>query len=52
VDRFVAKLVSAGVKFTSRGGSSFRAVTNRMVNAVDIEYVLTQIEIVCRALRQ
>ena len=52
VDRFVAKLVSAGVKFTSRGGNSFRAVTNRMVNAVDIEYVLTQIEIVCRALRQ
>ena len=52
VDRFVAKLVSAGVKFTSRGGNSFRAVTNRMVNAVDIEYVLTQIEIVCRELRQ
>jgi len=52
VDRFVAKLVSAGVKFTSRGGSSFRAVTNRMVNAADIDYALNQIEIVCRALRQ
>jgi threonine aldolase len=52
VDRFITKLASAGIKFTGRGGSSFRAVTNRMVNAADIDYALTQIEIVCRELRQ
>ncbi|MGP8080954.1 MAG: low-specificity L-threonine aldolase [Dehalococcoidales bacterium] len=51
-NRFVAKLASFGVKFTGRGGNSFRAVTNRMVNTADIEYALNRIELVCRELRQ
>ena len=50
-ERFVAKLTAAGVKISSRGNNSFRAVTNRMVDAADIEDALTRIELVCHELK-
>ena len=33
-----------GVKFGSRGGRSFRAVTHRMVTATDIDEALDRVE--------
>jgi threonine aldolase len=50
-ERFIEQLDEKGVKIGSRGGNSFRAVTNRMVNAQDIDYTLLQIEAVMRELR-
>jgi threonine aldolase len=48
---FLTKLTAAGVKVSSRGNNSFRAVTNRMVDTADIEDALTRIELVCRELK-
>jgi threonine aldolase len=50
-ERFIEKLDEKGVKIGSRGGNSFRAVTNRMVNTQDIDYTLLQVEAVMRELR-
>ncbi|MDD5289454.1 MAG: beta-eliminating lyase-related protein, partial [Dehalococcoidales bacterium] len=47
---FVAKLAERGVKVSDRGGNRFRAVTNRMVGATDIEEALKVIDKVCREL--
>ncbi len=44
VDDFVIKIGEWGVKFLSRGGRSVRAVTNRMVDAGDIEEALKRID--------
>ena len=52
VAEFLMKLDSQGVKVVRFGNHRLRAVTHRMVSAADIDYALTQIERVCRALRQ
>jgi threonine aldolase len=52
VAEFITKLDSHGVKVVRFGSHRLRAVTHRMVNATDIEYALTNIEQVCRELRQ
>jgi threonine aldolase len=43
VSDFVIKMGERGVKFLSRGGWSVRAVTNRMVDAEDIDEALGRI---------
>jgi threonine aldolase len=43
VGDFVIKIGERGVKFLYRGGRSVRAVTNRMVDAADIEEALSRI---------
>lgn len=43
VSDFVVKIGERGVKFLSRGGRSVRAVTNRMVDAEDIEEALQRV---------
>ncbi len=50
--QFTIKLAASGIKVLNRGNNNFRAVTNRMVNAADIDFALNQIEAVCRELRQ
>jgi threonine aldolase len=50
-ERFIDMLDEKGVKIGSRGGNSFRAVTNRMVAAKDIDYALQQTDVVMRELR-
>ena len=52
VSEFIANLDSCGVKVVRFGNNRLRAVTHRMVNAADIEYVLNQIGRVCRELRK
>ena len=52
VAEFLMKLDSQEVKVVRFGNHRLRAVTHRMVSAADIDYALTQIERVCRALRQ
>jgi threonine aldolase len=47
---FVKGLDRAGVKIGFRDGGPFRAVTNRMVSASDIDEALTRIEAVCGGL--
>jgi threonine aldolase len=49
-EQFLDKLDDKGVKIGNRGGNSFRAVTNRMVTARDIDYTLHQVDAVCREL--
>ncbi len=44
VSDFVAKAGAQGVKFSPRGGGRVRAVTNRMVNAEDIDETLQRLE--------
>ena len=44
VSDFVAKAGAQGVKFSPRGGGRERAVTNRMVNAEDIDEALVRLE--------
>ena len=46
--QFVAKLNERGVKVGDRGGNRFRAVTNRMITAEDIEETLKIMDRVCR----
>jgi threonine aldolase len=48
--QFSAKLAVSGVKVIGRGNNNFRAVTNRMVNADDIDFALNRIEIVVHEL--
>jgi threonine aldolase len=50
VAEFLKKLDSHGVKVVRFGNHRLRAVTHRMVFADDIDYALTQIELVCRQL--
>jgi threonine aldolase len=50
VAEFLTKLDSHGVKVVRFGNHRLRAVTHRMVSADDIDYALTQIELVCREL--
>jgi threonine aldolase len=52
VNEFVVRLAAKGVKVGSRGGNLFRAVTNRMVSAADIDEALSAIETVCKELRK
>jgi threonine aldolase len=52
VAEFITKLDSHGVKVIRFGNHRLRAVTHRMVSADDIDYALSQIEHVCRELRQ
>ena len=52
VAEFITKLDSQGVKVIRFGNHRLRAVTHRMVSADDIDYALSQIEHVCRELRQ
>ncbi len=49
-DGFIGSLKEKGVLVGSRGGNLFRAVTNRMVSASDIDEALTALESVCRTL--
>ena len=49
---FVKGLDRAGVKIGFRDGGPFRAVTNRMVSASDIDEALTRIEAVCGGLNR
>jgi threonine aldolase len=44
VSDFVAKAGALGVRFSPRGGRRVRAVTNRMVNAEDIDEALVRLE--------
>lgn len=52
IAEFITKLDSQGVKVIRFGNHRLRAVTHRMVSADDIDYALSQIEHVCRELRQ
>jgi len=52
VGDFVAAVSAKGVKVGSRGANLFRAVTNRMVSAGDIDEALAVIEGACRKLRK
>ncbi len=50
VAEFVESLKNKGVLVGSRGDNLFRAVTNRMVSAADIDEALAAVESVCRTL--
>lgn len=49
---FLAKLAAVNVKFDEMGGNRFRAVTNRMVSAADVDEALDRVKLVCRELRR
>jgi threonine aldolase len=51
VAEFITKLDSHEVKVVRFGNHRLRAVTHRMVSVDDIDYALSQIELVCRELR-
>jgi threonine aldolase len=52
VEEFIEGLEKAGVRVGSRGGNLFRAVTHRMVSAVDIDEALARLEAVCQKLSE
>ena len=49
--QFQSKLTARGVKIGNRGGRKFRAVTNRMVDASDIDEAVKIVDDVCLELR-
>jgi len=47
---FIQRMDAHGVRFTERGGRRVRAVTHRMVSAVDVDEALERIDLVVREL--
>ena len=52
VAEFLRRLDNHGIKVGSRGGRKFRAVTHRMIGAVDIDEALKRIELTVKGLKK